>query len=405
MSMEPRSATSTRKRIVFVDDETSILDGLRRALRSKRGEWDMAFALGGEAALSELRATPSQVIVSDMRMPGMDGATLLTRVQEEFPAVVRIILSGHADAEASLRVASVAHQILQKPCDVDLLTEIITRACDIDHCLKSPSLQRLIGQIRCLPSLPETYRRLAKALRDPSVSVDAISAVVECDIAISAKVLQIANSAFFGLPQRLSSIREAVVCLGVARLQSLVLSVQLFDAFGATTPSLPLATLQRHALASANVAALLLSDTREAEDAFAAALLHDVGLLVLATQLPDRCDALLARAQAAQVCAGTVELESGIGHPEVGAYLLGLWGLPQTIVEGVAYHHKPARVQQQRFGVAAAVHVAVALVHEAGAPAIPVVPEPLDVAFLESLDVLGQLPRWRELARGAAGSS
>ena len=94
------------KRILFVDDEQRILDGLRRLLRDKRAEWEMVFVDGGSKALEQLRASPFDIVITDMRMPGMDGATLLTHVKEEFPDVVRLVLSGCSDPEDGGRLCA-----------------------------------------------------------------------------------------------------------------------------------------------------------------------------------------------------------------------------------------------------------------------------------------------------------
>ena len=119
------------KRILFVDDEPQILEGLQNLLHRHRRVWDMVFALGGEAALEELGCRPFDVIVSDMRMPLMDGATLLRRVQEQHSETVRIVLSGHVELTTALRAVSVAHQFLTKPCKPHELENVIQRACNL----------------------------------------------------------------------------------------------------------------------------------------------------------------------------------------------------------------------------------------------------------------------------------
>src|SRR5215469_9947183 len=115
-------------RILFVDDEPKVLDGLRRLLRPQRLQWDMSFIEGGEAALALLDQSPFDVIVSDLKMPGMDGTALLERAREHHPQVVRIVLSEYADLEAAFRAAQVAHQLLLKPCDAEMLRVAIDRA-------------------------------------------------------------------------------------------------------------------------------------------------------------------------------------------------------------------------------------------------------------------------------------
>src|SRR5208337_2001432 len=237
------------RRVLFVDDEPRILEGLRRMLRPQRHEWEMAFAPGGEAALALMEASPFDVIVSDMRMAGMDGATLLCRVRELYPQMVRIVLSGHTELSTALRVVPVAHQFLAKPCDAEMLRVAIERACHLKALLHDDSIRRTVGALCELPSLPRTYHALTLALADPDTSIQRIAGIVELDVGISTKVLQLVNSAFFGIARSITNIQNAVSYLGISTLKSLVLSVEVFRVF---TPKrhlegFSLEDLQRHA--------------------------------------------------------------------------------------------------------------------------------------------------------------
>ena len=116
-------------RILFVDDQQQVLDSLRDALRPQRHEWEMLFATSGADALAELERAPCDVVVSDMRMPGMDGAALLGHVEHSHPAAIRIVLSGSTEREVVMRAAAVAHRLLAKPCDVEELVRVVTRSC------------------------------------------------------------------------------------------------------------------------------------------------------------------------------------------------------------------------------------------------------------------------------------
>jgi DNA-binding NtrC family response regulator len=159
------------KHILFVDDEQQILDGLKDLLRKQRKQWTMVFALGGEAALRELQQQPFDVVVSDMRMPGMDGATLLTRVKELYPSSARIILSGHAERDSIVRALPVAHQFLNKPCDAALLRMVVERACELQRLLQNEKIRCLIGKLDKLPSVPHTYWELTRVAALPDVAL------------------------------------------------------------------------------------------------------------------------------------------------------------------------------------------------------------------------------------------
>ncbi len=118
----------SKKTVLFVDDELNVLEGLRTRLHRQRSKWEMVFVQSGREALERLAQGDVDVLVTDMRMPEMDGVTLLKRAQEEYPRVVRIVLSGHAELEAALRAIHVAHQFLSKPCEAGVIENVVERA-------------------------------------------------------------------------------------------------------------------------------------------------------------------------------------------------------------------------------------------------------------------------------------
>ena len=355
------------RRVLFVDDEPKILEGLRRMLRPQRHEWEMAFAPGGEAALAMMEATSFDVIVSDMRMPGIDGAVLLRRVRELHPQVVRIVLSGHTELSTALQVVPVAHQFLAKPCDAEMLRVAVERACHLKALLSDESIRRKVTALGDLPSVPRTYEALTQALGDPDTALTTVAKIVEQDVGVSAKVLQLVNSAFFGISNPITNIQSAVSYLGINTLKNLVLSVEIFRAFKPTheLQGFSLEKLQEHALLTAHIAARLPVPKHLADIAIVAGMLHDVGKLILAWKLSGHFEKLLAQALVARCPVNQVEeATAGFSHAEIGAYLLGLWGLPYTVVEAVALHHRPNRVPRQNFDAISAVYIANLLAHD-----------------------------------------
>jgi putative nucleotidyltransferase with HDIG domain len=392
------------KRILFVDDEVQVLDGLRDLLRRQRREWDMVFALGGAEALRELEAEPFDVVVSDMRMPDMDGATLLGMVQERFPDCIRIVLSGQTALEAALRAVPVAHQCLAKPCNREDLRRAIERASLSKALLADEAVSRAAGGAEALPSAPALYMRLVEALSDPETSMDTIGALVESDVAMCAKVLQLVNSSFFGVGRRISSPKEAVMYLGMAPLRALVLSAGAFQAFAPAQPieGFSIEALEIHSALVARVASELLTDRHESADAFTAGLLHDVGKLVLAAHQPEELASLLALGRRDGRALHPTELEHAhVTHAEIGAYLLTLWGLPNPIVDAVAHHHAPTRLLTARLDPGAAVYIANLLVAEQQDAHGDT---ELDLEYLTELGVLDQLETWRSRAAEQVGA-
>jgi putative nucleotidyltransferase with HDIG domain len=349
------------KRILFVDDESEFLDGIRRLLRTQRERWEMHFAIGGEAALLACETTSFDVVVTDMRMPGMDGATLLGHIRDRYPGAARLVLSGYSEPALAARAAPVAYRSMSKPCVNDELRSTIERVCVLQDLLCTPELRQVIGSIGELPSLSSTYLALARAVQDPGTHIAEIASIIEQDAAMSAKVLQLSNSAFFGLAQRVTSLQSAVSFLGTSTIRNLAL---VSDTFRLLRPDarIPVGffeALQLHGHRTAIVAGALPIVRKDRETTIVAALLHDIGRLVLASKAPDLfCK--VAQHTMEQNCA-EFEAEKilfGISHAEIGAYLLGLWGIDPAVIEAIAHHHEPTRIPHDGLDCSAAVYIA-----------------------------------------------
>lgn len=395
--------TITKQRIMFVDDESNVLDGLRRMLRPKRKEWEMLFFNQPEDALKELEETVVDVVVSDMRMPSMDGAEFLRRVKEKQPNTVRIILSGQSDEDASARAVSVAHQFAAKPCDPTLLQELIGRVVSLNGQLKSKELKAMVGGLKRLPSTPKIYQELEQALANPEVPLDRIAQIIESDGALAAKVLQAVNSSFFGLRQTMSSVGQSVSYLGVNAIRSIVLSVGALGPLEAKAKRAGV-SVEAERLAAVHVATVAkhIATTRTMqESAFTAGLLHRAGRLVLAVNLGKKYAKLLEQAAGDKNALEELEIEEvGVSSAKIGAYLLGLWGLPHIVVEAVALQAHPNIVPHSEFDVLAALHIAIGVSAEND--------NAVDEDYVTQLGVADKIQEWRNMAeqlataRGAA---
>ncbi|MEM6330544.1 MAG: response regulator [Planctomycetota bacterium] len=386
-------------RVLFVDDEPNVLAGLRRMLRNRRAEWDMAFAEGGDAALAMMHEQPFDVVVSDMRMPGMDGAELLGRVQAGWPDTVRLVLSGQSDHELTLRAVGPAQQYLAKPCDPELLYGTIMKTCGVRSRLDTAPIRELVGEIGWFPSLPETYVELVAEMNSPGASIQGASNIISRDIGMSAKVLQLINSSFFGLPVHVDSVEHAASLLGLNVLRPLVLSSEVFRQFDdAQLGGFPLFAFTDHSLCAAmlarRIATLQGASAEVVDNALLAGLLHDVGQVVLAKALPTQYAGVCDRARAGEGPLHELEREAfGASHADVGGYLLSLWGLPIDIVEAVTLHHEPAAGGGDGFSPLTAVHAAEPLV----VPENESVPElaELDGEYLARVGCQAKVADWR----------
>lgn len=392
-------------RVLFVDDQPNVLAGLRRMLRDLRAEWDMEFVESGGEALIRMEEAPFDVVVSDMRMPDMDGAQLLTEVMNRFPATVRIILSGQADQVSIMRSITPAHQYLSKPCDTETLKATVARTRALRETLNEDSLKRLVTQITTIPSLPDVYMALVDELQAEDVSIRRIADLISRDVGMSAKLMQLVNSSFFGIPRHIESPAHAATLLGINLLKPLVLSAGIFSQFDETgLVGYSLETLMHHSLAVSRLAkeiATAQNESKESvEDALLAGLLHDIGQLVLAANLKSKyCDTLAHALESGMpLCEAEVEC-LGASHADVGAYLLGLWGMSDAIVEAVAFHHDPSRCPADGSGPLMAVHVANVLENEAEACGAIAYSLDLDSDYLRRLGVEDRLEEWREIAK------
>jgi HD-like signal output (HDOD) protein len=398
------------RRVLFVDDEPHLLSGLRRMLRGRR-DWECTFAENGAEALEQFSAQPFDVVVTDMRMPGMDGAQLLGEVQARFPDAVRIILSGQSDLEAVLRSVGPAHQHLSKPCDSDVLVEAIDRACVLRSRLLNPELQRVLSGLGALPSMPQPYRDLVDELHMAEPSIRRVADIVASDAAMVARILQLVNSAFFGVRQRVTTPFEATQLLGLDTIRRLLLSASAFSQLAQSQPQPQRAraeSLWRHSLrvsVYANTVMGMESADREPRElATVVGMLHDIGLLIFETSMPDRFAEIVALAHAEHLTLAEAEMAAfGATHAEAGAYLLDTWGLPNDLVSAVAFHSQPSMYEVDRFGVVSAVHVGAVLAAETD-PADILRCLRLDEAHLRRVGMADRLDPWRQSCADAAGS-
>ena len=389
------------KKLLFVDDEPRILQAMQRQLHSMRGEWQMTFVGSGQQALETLSQEGADVIVTDMMMPGMDGAQLLDRVTKLYPQTVRVVLSGHADREAVLRLVGPAHQYLSKPCQAEELRAALSRAFALRGLLESDVLKQLTAKMQSIPVLPTLYTELTQELQKEEPAMERIGDIISRDVGMTTKILQLVNSAFFGLPQPLSSAHEATVYLGLSTLRAIVLSVQVFSQFDQKQiPQFSIEKLAQHSWI-AGIFARKIGEMERLpghviEQCFVAGMLHDVGRLILAAGLPLEYAKAIDRAGLDGRNLMDIEREQFYAtHAEVGAYLLGLWGLPGPVVEAVALHHTPAAAAVGGMSAVLAVHVADVLADEMEGRD-PVEQLGIDTDALQRFNLVDRLPDWRE---------
>jgi putative nucleotidyltransferase with HDIG domain len=406
--MRPKMNEKIKKRILFVDDEPMVLNGLQRTLRKMRHEWEMMFTSSSNEALEILDKNPLDVVVTDLKMPEMDGTQLLAAIKRRHPHVVRIILSGHVKHDMTLQSLQIAHQSLAKPCDAEILKKTLTKLFALKDILSDDSIKKIVSQIDSLPSMPAIYTEIVAEMQSPDPSIRKVGEIISRDASMTAKILQIVNSVFFGLSRKINSTQQAVMLLGLETIKSLVLSVKIFSEFSQKKFSwFNIDELFNHSMSVSCYAQAIVKNEKMDRDLISnslmAGILHDLGKLILATNFPKPYREVLTATQNSGHNLWDLEYETfGTSHAEIGAYLMGLWNLENQIIEAIAFHHRPAKSMAQDMGLLTAVHIGNALDHKGHQKEEEQPDMQFDIEYLDNLGVANRLPQWRQVCKELA---
>jgi HD-like signal output (HDOD) protein len=387
------------KRILFVEDKDLLRDMYAILLASESDRWEVRTAASGPAALALMKECAFDVVASDMWMPGMNGVELLSEVHRLYPQTSRIIISGDSDRADAAKALGFTHQFLLKPVDLKTLRSTLVRANGLDAYLRNKNLKALVGRLRVLPSFPSLYLEIMQAIESPDYPLNTIYDLIVKDPGLTAKILQIANSAAFGLSGHINDPTSAIQRLGLNTVRSLALSSHVFASFSQSqTKNFSADALWAHLMQTGHIARAIMraehADPEDVEAAFTAGMLHDMGKLMLADSLPRDFQKVLELAADRKVAEHEIEMEVfGTTHAGIAAYLLGLWGLPAAIVEAVAFHHNPENSTHQEFSPLTAVHVADAFANETSGE----VPS-LNPGYLARVGAETRLGTWRQEA-------
>lgn len=262
-------------------------------------------------------------------------------------------------------------------------------------------LKTFISDMGSLPSLPSLYLQLAEELRSPEVSATRVGRIISKDLAMTSKILQIVNSAYFGLSRQISSVDRAILLMGLEMLRTFVLSAEVFSMFEPRKlAGLTVAGLWRHSMNCSSMArrvALAEKLSKETtEHVCTAAFLHDIGKLLMANERPEsyRKVSDLTANELLPTFAAEEEV-FGFNHAEAGGILLSRWNLPEFVVDTVLWHHDPTGVNSSSMP-SAIVHVTNFFEHkqndEAGEQTAAVSED-----YLQQIGATESVERWRAL--------
>ncbi len=395
-------AAEPHKRLLVVDDDPLVLHLLKLELRDLREKWDIDFAPNGLAALDLMSRAPVDVIVTDILMPGMNGAVLLEKVMRQWPSAVRIAFTTPAEFAANKGLVVPAHQHVAKGGDFRDLRETLDRLLEADQLLTNNKFRQTLAGMSSLPSVPSLYVELLQELNSDDPSLERVGWTIARDLGLSARILQLANSAFFGRARAIADPSEAVMYMGVETTKALVLSLKVLSQVQEIKiKEFHPDQLFKHSWATALLAKTICEmefvNRTTADEAFIAGLLHDVGKLVFATNFPENYQLATQLSQKHRQPFYAAEQQIyGATHAEVGGYLLAIWGLSPAIVEAVAFHHQPMRNATSAFTAKTAVHVANVFAnayHHGEHTGIHTV----DVEYLKKIGLGDRLKAWREV--------
>jgi len=428
------------RRILFVDNDSGAIQELKKKLGLMCPDWEIEIVISGEEALNLMSGSSFDVLVSDISLQGMDGVELLGAVSERYPKIVRIIHAKPSNPETVLKSTMSVHQFLEKPCCAEVMKNTIERTCKLRDLLKNETLQKIVAGTKNLPSLPDLYNSIILEMQSPEPSLKKVGHIISQDVSMSAKILQLVNSAFFALPRKITDPQQASVFVGIESLKALVLSIHVFSSFteDAELCEFSLTNMWKHCLITGGLARDIAraekASGKVVEEAMIAGMLHDIGKLIM-LKVPRQYKKAMKLIETTGCDSAEAEYSTmKTSHSELGAYLLGLWGLPGTIVESVAYHHNPSRLIERMFIMSheylkgglskteskdgkllpkptakystdftalTAVHIANALTLQENCSSETTLFPYVDMSYLKTLELTDRLPEWVELSNNA----
>ena len=400
VSPGPKLEPKRKIRIMFVDDDPMVVRGIARNMSMMGPKMDIVVLTSAAEALKTLAKELVDVLITDLCMPGIDGAALLDEVRSRYPTVLRFVLSGEAKPEIMLQASRLSHQYLSKPCETAVLHNTIVETLARMGTIKNPEVAKVISHLEGIPSRQASLAEFLRLLNDNSVPLDKIASSLKNDPGLSARLLKVANSPYFGHSGSIESLDEAIGLLGMDMIVSMAATHKLFAVAPPPAASnLKLDALWEHCVYVASLVRHIGYKLKVSQsvlrEAGTAALLHDIGKLVLAYAIPSEYAEACTRAQAERMPGWQAEYSIfGNHHAETGGCLLKLWGLPAAVVETVSLHHTPHHSTENRVGPVTLVHIADAVAHAGTTDGAITF---LDVAHLKERNLPEEMEYWLSL--------
>jgi putative nucleotidyltransferase with HDIG domain len=394
------------KRVLFIDSNEAILQAYKEQFQYKGEDWQTFFATDATTSMEILTYSAIDIVIADLRMPMVETEPLFLLIQKGWPKVVRVIVSPTSATSKDIDLISLSHRFITKPSNLEELETIIDSIYYLQRIVLSDETRKVASEIDSIPALPEIFKQLTEEINSSDPSMKRVGEIIARDVGLSADILKMINSPYFGLKNQVSSPEHATKLLGLEVVKGVALSASLMHSFALTGINMDrVESVVEHSLVTANITKLILESEKVSsvlvDMAFSAAILHDVGYLMFASSnvISEKYQGAIEISEANYRPLWEVEREIlGTTHGEVGAYLLGLWGFPDAIVEAVAFHHTPGKSAGDSSMILCALHLADIFTDEIFPKLSFGSPGGVDYSFLERMHISSHKDSWRQMA-------
>jgi HD-like signal output (HDOD) protein len=354
-------------RVIFVGFVPDEGDDFSRLYDNLKDNWEIETAKNGQQAQASLEKSPADLVVCEMSLPDMTGPDFMKTIAERYPGTIRFIMSDKLQKEVIPDSLGHVHQFIPRPCDPNGFKTRFDHASNLRQLLSNKELCEKIATIDSLPGPPEIYEKITAELKSETCSIRNLSDLISRDINITLRLIKTVNSAFYGVKQHIENVSQAISLLGLDTVQNIVFATGVFSQF--EDPGISGYSLEdihsRSMIVGARaelIAELLGMSKSLSADARLSGMLHDIGKLIVLSNFLDEFTESRKYSEKENIPLYEAEREIlGVSDAEIGAYLLSLWGMPNSIVEPVAFHCEPDRATNPTLNSLTAVHLAYAI--------------------------------------------
>jgi len=397
----------SENKILVVGADNSNSGFFKKINSALPADWESLNCTNGKEGLEALENSSIAAILCCEKLPDMTGLEMLEKASGHYSDTIRLLFMSEVNPRVVRESSAYIDQHLSFSTQPEAVVKTLENSLNLRKLLINDQLRSTIDSIESLPSLPETYNKIVAELKSENVSIRNISELVSKDISITAKLLQMVNSAYFGLSTRVESVLHATNLLGLNTVQSIVLSAGVFDQFEAPkVKNYSVESIYNRSIAVGAKARLLAHAfglaPRYSEDALLSGMLHDIGKLVMLRDFSDEFAEIIEIAVSDSIPINIAQEKiMGTNDAAIGGYLLARWGLSDSIVEAVTLHYTPSNCPNPLLNALTAVHVAFAMDLDEEKNIRDDSVSSADKEYLKKIGIAEQMPSFRGFCAGA----